>query len=514
MTLDEIVARNALRFPDKPALVMGGRSVTWSQLDRRVDRVANALREAGLVAGDLVAILLTNCIELIESYFGAARAGLIAVPLNYRLNGKELSKILGNVRPALLICGSALADRVADCEPALARWIVGQGASQGAGSYEAAVDGASTERAAARGREGDPFAIFFTSGTTGLPKGVMVSHRNLEANAFNQFVADESRPEDINLVSTPLYYAGAVFMSVTYMMLGCTQVIMEAFDPGRWLELVGRHRVSVALLVPTMINSVLNHPDLDRADLSSLRRIFYGGGPMPATVLRRALGRLRCGFTQGYGLTETLEATFLVASDHVLDGSAQQERRLSSAGREAVGAEVRIVDGSGRDVPAGVVGEVLVRSRSVCAGYWNDPVETAKAFFGDWFRTGDLGYLDEERYLFIVDRIKDVVVSGGANIYTKEVESALYDHPAVLEAAVIGLPDEEWGEIVAAVVVRRPGMPVSVDDLVSWCRESLSGYKKPRAIHFVDELPKNPSGKVLKRELRSMFAQRAGRERE
>ncbi|MCL4181963.1 MAG: long-chain-fatty-acid--CoA ligase [Burkholderiaceae bacterium] len=509
MTLDEIVARNGLRFPDKPALVMGERSITWRQLDQRVDRVANALRARGLSAGDLVAILLTNSIEMIEIYFGVARAGSIAVPLNYRLNGNELSEILGNARPALLVCGSTLVEKVADSEPALSRWIVGQASAPGADSYEAVVGEASAERIAAIDRESEPFAVFFTSGTTGAPKGVMVSHRNLEANAFNQFVADESRRDDVNLISTPLYYAGAVFMSVTYMMLGCTQVIMDGFDPGRWLELVRRHKVSVALLVPTMINSVLNHRDLDTFDLSTLRRVFYGGGPMPPTVLRRALGRLRCGFTQGYGLTETLEATFLVASDHVLDGNAQQEKRLSSAGREAVGAEVRVVDGAGSEVPAGVVGEVLVRSRSVCAGYWNNPTETARAFLDDWFRTGDLGYLDEERYLFIVDRIKDVVVSGGTNIYTKEVESVLYEHPAVLEAAVVGLPDDEWGEIVAAVVVRRPGKSVSAEEIVAWCRESLSGYKKPRAVHFLDELPKNPSGKVLKRELRSMLGRRA-----
>jgi long-chain acyl-CoA synthetase len=515
MTLDEIVARNALRFANRPAFVSGARSVSWSELDRRVDQVALALRDHGVGPGSLVAIHLPNGIELVEVYFGVARSGATAVPLNYRLNEKELGRLLGDVRPALLVCGAALAERASGGGVAAACWVVGPGAPAAAVSYEAALGAASSGRAVPAGRESDAFAIFFTSGTTGLPKGAMVTHRNLEANAFNQFVADESRTADINLVATPLYYAGAVFMSVTYMMLGCTQVIMDTFDPGQWLELVGRHRVSVALLVPTMINSVLNHPDLEKADLSSLRRVFYGGGPMPPTVLRRALARLRCGFTQGYGLTETLEATFLVASDHVVDGDEKQQRRLASAGREAVGAEVRVVDEGGRDVPSGVVGEILVRSHSVCAGYWNNPEETAKAFIGDWFRTGDLGYLDDERYLFVVDRIKDMVVSGGANIYTKEVESVLYEHPAVLEAAVVGVPDEQWGEIVVAAVVRRAGKQVSADELVSWCRQSLASYKKPRAIHFVDELPKNPSGKVLKRELRRRFDEpAAGRTKE
>lgn len=512
MTLDQIVARNALRFPRRSAFVTDTHYISWSELDRRVDRVAQALRAYGIGRGDLVAVCLSNCIELIEIYFGVARCGATTVPLNYRLNGKELGRLLDQVRPALLICSAALEDWIAADTPAARYWIVGPGTRQSTCAYEKVLETAGDDHVLPAGREDDTFAIFFTSGTTGQPKGAILTHRNFVANAFNQFVADESRATDINLVATPLYYAGAVFMSVTYMMLGCTHVIMDRFDASRWLELVERHRVSVGLLVPTMINSALNHSDFEKTDLSSLRRIFYGGGPMPPAVLRRALTRLRCGFTQGYGLSETLEATFLIASDHVLDGDAKQEQRLASAGREAVAAEVRVIDESGRDRPTGIVGEVLVRSHAVCAGYWNNPEETKKAFLDDWFRTGDLGYLDDERYLFIVDRIKDMVVSGGANIYTKEVESVLFEHPAVLEAAVIGIPDEQWGEIVAAVVVCRPGMSVSSDELISWCRGSLASYKKPRAIYFVDELPKNATGKVLKRELRQLFLKSISRD--
>lgn len=502
MTLDQIVERNGLRFPDKIALVSGDREITWRQLDRRVDRVANALRARGLAEGERVAILLANRIEMIESYFGISRAGMSAVPLNYRLSGPELGAVLGAAGAALLVTTRQLADRVTEFAPALPIWIVGDDAHPGEHSYEAALESAAESRIPRVDRENEPFAIFYTSGTTGSPKGVMVTHRNLEANAFNQFVADGSLGSDVNLISTPLCYAGAVFMSMTYMMLGCTQVLMDTFDPPRWFDEVERRKVSVAMLVPTMINRLLEHPGIEGADLSSMRCIFYGGGPMPLTVLKRAIERIRCGFTQGYGLTETLEATFLVASDHVLDGTEARQKRLGSAGREAVGTEVRIVDGEGRDVEAGVVGEVLVRSHSVCAGYWRNPEETSRSRVGGWFRTGDLGYLDESRYLFVVDRLKDMVVTGGANVYTKEVESVLYQHPAVLEAAVVGLPDEAWGEIVAAVVVRRPGASVSAEEIVSWCRASLAGFKKPRAVHFVDELPKNASGKVLKRELR------------
>ncbi len=515
MTLDRIVRRNALRFPAKTALRTDTGSISWLELDRRVDRVAHALRARGLVAGDRVALLLGNCAEMVELYFGIARAGLIAVPLNGRLTNGEMSQLLERAEPALLVAGAPYVEPFGQTLAGAAcpkrRWIVGADLP-GAERYERVVEEADAAAMESSGKDDEPFAIFFTSGTTGLPKGAMVSHRNLVANAYNQFVADGSRPEDVNLVATPLYHMGAVFMSVTYMMLGCTQVLLEKFDPQAWLEAVARHEASVSLLVPTMINAVVNHPALGRTDLGSLRCLFYGGGPMPPKVLRRAMQSLPCGFTQGYGLTETLEATFLVASDHVLDGDERQQRRLASAGREAVGAEVRIVTSEGRDAAPFEVGEVLVRSESVVSGYWRMPEETRKVLRDGWFHTGDLGYLDDERYLFVVDRIKDMVVTGGVNVYTKEVEAVLFEHPAVLEAAVVGLPDDEWGEVVAAAVVLRPGHTAAPETLIEHCRNALAGFKKPRVVHFLDDLPRNTSGKILKRELRRCLAeQTAGR---
>ncbi len=508
MTLDEIPRRNARRFPNKLALVMGSRSCTWMELDRRVDRLANAFKASGLKKGDRVALLMANCPEYIELYFGISRAGMIAVPLNYRLTPQELTPLLSHARLALIIVGAPFVGHLAAIEATASqstiRWLVGGAVLVGAEDYEAVLAGAAADAVLSPSHETDTFAIFFTSGTTGSPKGAMVSHRNLEANSFNQFVADASRWEDVNLVSSPLCHMGAVFMAITYMMLGCTQVILERFDAKAWLDTLQARRATVSLLVPTMINAVLSHPEFDSYDLSSLRLIFYGGAPMPTAVLRRALDKLGCGFTQGYGLTETLEATFLVASDHVLNGTAQQEQRLGSAGREAVGAEIRIVDREGRDVGCAEIGEVLVRSRSVISGYWNMPEETAASIREGWFHTGDLGYLDEDRYLFIVDRLKDMVISGGLNIYTKEVESALYSHPAVLEAAVFGLPNDTWGEVVTAGVVLRPGMTATADELIGHCGAVMASYKKPRLVKFFDELPKNASGKILKRELRRL----------
>ncbi len=352
MMLDCIVRRNAARFAARPALIEQGRTLTWAGLNARVDAAAAALAAADVASGDRVAILMGNRTEYFELYFACSRIGAIAVPLNYRLTPGEGSKILGHADPSLLVCdtkhrASAAAMLRSLGRPQLA-WCVedprsteepaADAMSMPIITYEQALSSAPKRAPPHQGTDRDTFAIFYTSGTTGLPKGAMVSHLNLEMNGYNQLVADASRPDDVNLVATPVYHMGAVFMAVTYMMLGCTQVILPQFSPAAWLATLERTRATVSLLIPTMINAILGAPEFARHDLSSLRLVFYGGGPMPRAVLERAMCSLRCSFTQGYGLTETLEATFLTAADHVLDGTPAQRRRLESAGREAIGA--------------------------------------------------------------------------------------------------------------------------------------------------------------------------------
>lgn len=505
MNLGEIPRRNARRFPRRVGLAFGDTRLTWPAVNERVNRFANALGARGVRAGDRVAILAYNSHRFLEVYWGLAKLGAIAVPLNFRLTKAELSTLLEHSGARVLIAGGEYLE-VAGELLGLSMLIGLDG--DGPDSCEAMLADADAREPELGAGADDPFAIMYTSGTTGLPKGAVVTHGNLESNVYNQAIADKADPADINLVATPLYHMGAVFMGTTYAALGCTNVILERFDAAEVLEAIERERVTTCLLVPTMLNMVLNEPSIDERDLASLRLIFYGGSTITKAVLRRAIETIGCGFTQGYGLTETIEATFLTADDHRLDDDPVHERRLASAGREAVSAEVRVVDDDGRDLPPGEVGEVLVRSPSIVREYWQAPEATRQAIRDGWFHTGDLGYRDDDAFLFIVDRKKDMIISGGVNVYPREVEEVLFAHPSVLEAAVIGLPDETWGEVVTAVVVARVGCTLTEDELLEHCRGALAGYKRPRAVKFVAELPRNPSGKILKRELRAIYGTR------
>jgi fatty-acyl-CoA synthase len=475
VNLGDIPRRNARRFPRKPAFA----GLTWAEVDARVNRLANGLEVA---PGERVAILAENDHRYLETYWALSKLGAIAVPLNYRLLESELAALIAHAEVSGMIVGPGYGG----LSPG---WTLELG-----DSYEALVERSSAEPPGDGPGADDPFAIMYTSGTTGLPKGAVVTHGNLESNVYNQAIADRADPADVNLTVTPLYHMGALFMATTYTALGCTNPILERFEPAAVLAAIERERATTCLLVPTMLRMLLDDPAFERHDLSSLRLVFYGGGPMPPPVLRRAIEAIGCGFTQGYGLTETIEATFLVAADH-------PGPKLLSAGREAVNAEVRVVDLDDRDLPPGEVGEILIRSPSVIRGYWRAPELTAQTIRDGWFHTGDAGYRDEDGYLFVVDRIKDVIITGGENVYPKDVEDVLYAHPAVAEVAVVGTPDETWGEVVTAVVVARE--PVEPDALIEHCRTRLAGYKRPRRVRFMDALPRNATGKILKRELRA-----------
>jgi len=505
----EMAYVNAARFADKLATTYMGVRRTWREFNQSTNRLANMLLDKNFGKGDRLAILSQNCDGYLEWYFGCAKAGIIAVPINYRLSENEMTNLLTHSEPKGMIVSEEYFDTLEKIKDKLAVELyfgTGNAEREWFIDYEKSVQNYPDDPSGVPVEEDDVFCIMYTSGTTGLPKGAMSTHRNYVVNALSVINAQGISRDDVNLIVAPLYHAGALFHSLSYIMLGSIQVILKQFDTKQILKTIQNEKATSCLMIPTMLNFLLNDPDFEKFDTSSLNKIFYGGGPMPVALLEKAITLLKnVQFTQGYGLTETLETNFLLPEDHVLEGSEKQKNRLRSAGTETPLYEVKIVDDEGNEVPFNTGGEVWARGPSVIKGFWKDPEQTENSISDGWFKTGDIGMLDEDRYLYILDRKKDMIISGGENIYTKEVEDVLHSHPALLEAAVIGVPDPEWGENVKAIVVLKEGMSASEEELIEFCKERLARYKRPKSVAFVDELPKNPSGKILKRDLRERY---------
>lgn len=510
MRLDQILSNAAREAPDTPALIFEERALSFEGLDARVDRLANALLDI-LNPGDRVAVLAQNHPAVVEAYYAVPRAGMGLVLLNYRLEPEDIATQLRTAGATVLIGERALLDRVAaqlDDLPALRVRVSIDEAAPGERDYEALLADAPAEPAADRGGDGDDALawIIFTSGTTGRAKGVMLSHRNLATGALVSVLDRPVGPDDVYLYPFPLCHVSGHNVLAIHLRRRPV-VLMRRFDAARLLEEVARHRVTMMSLAPTMIAMLLDSPGLDTADTSSLRAVGYGASAIPSEVLRRAIDALGCEFSQGYGMTELGgNACFLSAAHHAR-GVAGEPDLLRAAGRPSPLIEMRILDDEGRDVARGESGEIAFRGDQVTRGYFENPEATERAYRDGWFLTGDIARRDEEGLLYIVDRKKDIIITGGENVSSREVEDALHDHPDVQEAAAIGAPDPKWGERVAAVVVRRPGTAIDEADLVAFARERLAGIKAPRTVLFLDELPKNLSGKVLKNELRAWLAE-------
>ncbi len=496
--------------PDKVAVIDGERRLTYRELDERVSGLDAGLARLGVADGDVVGVLSLNSHQHLECWLGIPRGGAVLNDLNIRLAPAELQFILQDADTVALVVDDAFLEagrRLAGDTPTIEHLIyAGAGeAPDGTVDYEELVGGGG--RPAPTIADDALAGIFYTGGTTGRPKGAMLSHANLVANAKHVMLAFDYSPEDRYLHGAPMFHLadGATTYSLTW---ACgTHVILPAFDPTRVAQVIERERVTISTLVPTMINMMINLPDLERYDLSSLRRIHYGASPMPAEILRNAMDKLDCEWAQAYGMTEAAPlVTICPAEDH-RRGAAGEEpyaTRMRSAGRPVVGvqAEVRRADGTRADVAE--PGEVWVRGPNVMQGYWRREKETAAALDAEgWYHTGDVAYEDADGYIYIVDRVKDMIISGGENVYSTEVENAIHAHPAVLEAAVFGVPDDRFGERVHAVVVLHEGASATEEDIVACCRERIAGYKLPRSLDFQAEpLPKSGAGKVLKRDLR------------
>ncbi|MBN2031665.1 MAG: long-chain-fatty-acid--CoA ligase [Deltaproteobacteria bacterium] len=517
MPVGDIIRRSALRFPDKTAMVFGTKSMSYRVFNERINRLANRLLKMGLRKGDRIAALLHNGPEFFEIYYASAKVGGIFVPVNNLLRPTELKQILEYVDPRFLFFDSdyesVIGTAIDDGDAIEYQIALGSPASGLFKRYEELIEKGEPEEPKVPISDDDVVSIFLTSGTTGRPKGAMRTHRHVYIDVLVGAIELSLRHDDRALMVFPFYHV-TWEDNMRHVLMANTIVIRKegSFDAKEVLGLLEAHQITVCQLVPTMISTILQIEDLEKYDLSRLRLLTYTASPMPVELLKRTMRRFKCQFMQFYGQTETGPlTTVLRPEDHVLEGSEAQSAKLASAGRTILNYEARIVDPKGRDLPAGEVGELIVRSESMTIGYWRLPEETEKAIKDGWLHTGDFARLDEEGYVYIVDRKNDMIISGGKNIYPREIEEVLYRHDAVLEAAVIGVPDDHWGESVRALVVLKPGRKASEADIVSFCRQNLASYKKPRWIEFREELPKNPTGKILKRVIRDEYWK--GRER-
>jgi long-chain acyl-CoA synthetase len=511
-SVGDLLRSLASRQPDWVAMTCEGRQTTVGQLDRRSNQVAHGLIAALGQSQGRAAVLDSNSEVFFDLLFGAAKANRVLVPINYRLTSSEIIETLDHAATELLFVGSdflPIAEIVHRSCRSVRQVITFGGHREGWESYPSWLDRHPRVDPNCPVGRSDVILLVYTSGTTGRPKGVQLTHENLLANAPLLVREYGSTPyEDVGLVCMPLCHVSGSLWALACLYAAAGLVILRRVAPADVLRAVATHRVSKALLVPAVLQLLLDLPDRDTFDVSSLDLILYGASPISVTLLRRSLATFGCHFGQVYGLTETAGAiTYLAPDDHDVENPA----RLQSCGRPLSHVDIRVVGEDGRDVPDGQIGEIICRTAQNMKGYWRNAEETAAVLKGEWLHTGDAGYFDEKGYLYIHDRIKDMIISGGENVYPAEVERVLIDHPAVADAAVIGIPDDQWGEVAKAFVVKKADCVTTADALIEFCRNRAAAYKIPKSIEFVERLSRNAAGKLLKQELRAPYW--AGRSR-
>lgn len=515
MNTAEFLSITTLICPDKEATIFEGERYTFSQLNDRVNRLGNALSKLGVQKGDRVAMLQVNTNQCPEVYFAVAKIGAIYVPLNFRAKGSELTYMLNSSESSTLFMGQRYVDLVNSIKPELntVKNIISlDSQSEGMLYYEDMIASSSADEIFTEIDDNDTTILMYTAGTTGFPKGVMLSH-----NSFSIYVLENVSPADTetvekNILTVPLYHVAGIQAMMAAIYGGRTLVMERQFEPKEWMGLVQAEKVNRAMMVPTMLKQLMGHPEFSKHDLSSLKVITYGAAPMPLEVIKKAVEVFPgVGFINAFGQTETASTiTTLSPEDHALTGTEEEKekklKRLSSIGRAMSDVEMKIIDEEGNELPQGEVGEIVARGPRVMAGYWKDKEKTEKTIDKDgWVHTGDVAYRDEDGYFFLAGRATDMIIRAGENISPEEVEAVLQAYEKVDDVAVIGVPDEDWGEVPMCVCVVKKGETCTPEELMEYCRANLASFKRPRSVVFVDELPRNPMGKVLKRVLREQY---------
>ena len=512
MNIGSLLTKSAQSFPENPAILYGENVSTYAQFNDRTDRLANGLCKLGVDRSDHVAILMYNYPEMLEALFACFKMGCGAIPINFRLHPNEFAYIIDHAEAKAVITSSEFnADlmKIRDRVPRVGHIITTSGGNGDLLDYETILNSGSRQFEDVEVEPDDVAWLFYTSGTTGRPKGAMLTHRNLLAMTMN-FYADMCPgfgTDEYILHAAPLSHGSGLYALPNIGKAAANVIpVTKSFEPEAVLDAIEKHRITNMFAAPTMVKRLIDCPTVTRHDLSSLKAVIYGGAPMLVEDLMKAMRILGPCLVQLYGQGESpMTITFLPHHDHVMTGTEQQMKRLASAGIARTNVEVAVLDTDDRKLGKSEVGQIVTRSDLVMKGYWRDPHATAQTLKNGWLHTGDLGYLDERGYLFIMDRSKDMIISGGENIYPREIEDVIAQHPAVREVAVIGVPDPQWGEAVKAVVSTIAQSTVTQEELIDYCKERIASFKKPKSIDFIDELPKNNYGKIVKRQLRAKY---------
>ncbi len=509
MVFGDIVRKYSRLKPNQTAVRFNDKAITWFQLNERANRLSNCFSELGLKKGDKVAFLSKNCGQFFDFWFGHAKGGLVGVTPNYRLSPQELLYIMNDAGATILIVAEEFQNKIKEITSSLGtvKLIVGlDGDHDFDLDFETLLLESSAEEPKTQVDENDARLFMYTSGTTGKPKAAVWTHKSSLANYPDLIISAGINRWDINMNIIPLCLAGGCLTSNTFSYCGLPNVVVKEFDPIRVFETIQKEKITATTMVPTIISALLNHPQREQYDLTSLKKISYGSAPISPSVLEQAVKAFKCDFLQCYGATETSGFSgYLYRKDHILDGSEKARKKLTSAGYECLWSQQRVVNDHGEDVKPGEVGEIWIKGDGVIKEYWKAPEKNATSFRNGWWCSGDLATVDEDGFIYIVDRKIEMIISGALNIYSREIEDVLYEHPAIEYAVVIGVPDEQWGESVKAVVQLKPHHDVSEEAIIEHCLKYLASYKKPRSVDFVKEMPISSAGKILKRVIREGY---------